>query len=1398
MAVDQDAASSKYLPSSSAQWSEQLTGSGIANPANLYLLQEASGNATDAIGGKTLTASGTLTYQQAVSGWTRKAIVTTRGTAGKLVNNTFANVNASSFTLMLVALVDTTGAGSTVARTIARMGTTFDGDACLESNATPRLQVGRGGTSSRVAGSTNPTGAVHVYFLRVDDTANTVDAFLNATKIVGGAQGCSGTELCFGGDNVQTWYPNDTAYLYAAAWTSALSDADIGVIVTRFSAGPPGTAPTLAPGTTLDAMRGGSFTPIYTVAIEGYSALLTDGDTQRAADAWYSQLAACHFATAQNGLFVDLQHSQQLEPFTPFTMGGQCTLHVAATNETFRRETHRRGLGLQTELVGTINRTATTINVKSTTGWPSSGELYIGTECIGYTGTTSTSFTGCTRGKYSPFPDPLVPGQGFAEHHRDGLNAYQSRIPVIVSSQPRRFIGKWVAVYVHKQEGGLLNDITDALCVYAGRIESITIDAVSKAVVVELKHVLDCIAETTVLSGDQWSGEIKNLIRLDAGQRFWMKDAQTANTRTANDLVVVPSGASGANQINAGYYTVMDIITKLNGWWQSELQAARLFGSYSIGMYEPFDADRSLFIVWIHDTASTSIQVKFFFGAPSDVLRRMGFEANANPSFKTLPTNPPSFISITTPHGSYDGDTVQYYIAQQPFKRLVRYEIGGNQGAKIQNVRGQLFDNYAWLPSSVKPPGLLVGTYGIFLVDDRFLMVAQWFENSSTEVTLTDMRLMPEQFGANGANSIDWFSLPSKSFTPDVTSIKQIGVFEMRVDQALPAFVLSTGTPGYNDPTYDVLPLGIGLGIPRRLGGNQLIASVQSLPESAAPIVIVIDKPTQFADLLAGDLQLRRATFRWKQGEVSLTAWKTPTASQVVAVLDDSNKAAPSENEDHHATATTENGTWAKPIVKIQFNRNVNTGADDAEGYRNVIVIQDAAAIDDSGGSGGVVTIKARNTYGAYQQTGAGIDALAPGYVAQMPVFARPARQATRSITPELFEELSIGDVVEFSDLTAVDPETGELGIVLRHAIVTGIRYSPGGLLPGKDEPGDMAGEVDLFMFDTERWAEYAPCAQVDETATNAGYDVATKVLTCYTHKHSEAAEAVDLSRFTNGDKVRIVEIDPADPAAPLTWDDTLAGTPTSTTARVTTGLGGWDNTKRYRVIFDDYADAVTLQRRKSFQADDVDALVQDLRAPYEYGLGGGVVPVTLASGADMIELPPNLAYGDGRGRDTGHETALIRLVNNLHDYTSSHQMPMLSPAVINAGGGGGFSGHTWLMVMCKPIYLGEVILLNDIARYLNVAPYFRSSDGSSASTRITLAQRPPLGESYFDVDRGPQGTYAEWTFTTTSTSFAHGAVGQLDCRMKNNDGSAWLLVEISEKAETWGVSRCWEGPRIY
>lgn len=57
-------------------------------------------------------------------------------------------------------------------------------------------------------------------------------------------------------------------------------------------------------------------------------------------------------------------------------------------------------IGVATTLsTGTTSNSATTINASSTTGFTANGTILIGQEIVTYTGKTSTSFTGCTRGQ---------------------------------------------------------------------------------------------------------------------------------------------------------------------------------------------------------------------------------------------------------------------------------------------------------------------------------------------------------------------------------------------------------------------------------------------------------------------------------------------------------------------------------------------------------------------------------------------------------------------------------------------------------------------------------------------------------------------------------------------------------------------------------------------------------------------------------------------------------------------------------------------------------------------------------------------------------------------------------------------------------------------------------------
>ena len=71
----------------------------------------------------------------------------------------------------------------------------------------------------------------------------------------------------------------------------------------------------------------------------------------------------------------------------------------------------------------------TTITVSSTTGFDSAGTIVIGNETITYTGTTSTTFTGATRGAGSTTAATIASGVTVAQFDRGGVPEFVVRSP---------------------------------------------------------------------------------------------------------------------------------------------------------------------------------------------------------------------------------------------------------------------------------------------------------------------------------------------------------------------------------------------------------------------------------------------------------------------------------------------------------------------------------------------------------------------------------------------------------------------------------------------------------------------------------------------------------------------------------------------------------------------------------------------------------------------------------------------------------------------------------------------------------------------------------------------------------------------------------------------------------
>ena len=85
---------------------------------------------------------------------------------------------------------------------------------------------------------------------------------------------------------------------------------------------------------------------------------------------------------------------------------------------------------IQTTTTSTTHTdSVTTITVSSTTGFDSSGTLFIGNEQVTYTGTTSTTFTGVTRGANDTTAASIASGVHVAQFESGGVPQYVARTP---------------------------------------------------------------------------------------------------------------------------------------------------------------------------------------------------------------------------------------------------------------------------------------------------------------------------------------------------------------------------------------------------------------------------------------------------------------------------------------------------------------------------------------------------------------------------------------------------------------------------------------------------------------------------------------------------------------------------------------------------------------------------------------------------------------------------------------------------------------------------------------------------------------------------------------------------------------------------------------------------------
>lgn len=1139
-------------------------------------------------------------------------------------------------------------------------------------------------------------------------------------------------------------------------------------------------------GTTLSAIQANNGVALQTTAvIEGIPWILTDGDPSLANAAYAASSSIADFGTlngGRGGLSVSWDMEQRASPWKPFMEPSvvrfsvvPATTHSAPTtiSDAVGETVFKRTGGTETHIIANLDCNDTTITCQRVDDFSAVGYLYAGPELLHTSArdTGADTFTADIRGACAPFATDI--GVRFARTHRPAA-AGEYMIQPRIGTEPRTWVGRWCAIWLHKKNGTTSidtpnHDQSGAHLAFAGRI--VSVEDSDGATIFTCEDVRRKIYETVLLR-DQFRAKVGEGHRLVTGDAWTIKTVRNNTTSgNANPLTVVASGASGANQINAGTYTVDQIATKWNEWFQSERAAGRiLFNLRYHGIVEVADGLRGrLDVSDPTTTASQSRRVRISAtngsGANSCYIAIgcLGWdfsidETDNDPSWDRTSDRPPSRVSIGV------------------FDTLL-------QTMPIQNATGSWVSQSALLPAGLQNQSC----DGIVKIGSLGYLRARYTSNTSIELS--------------GSGLAQWFPGDEvrgiyPTYEEDAPDLEQVLLIDHPFQSLLLKILFSTGTSGFNHATYDVLSEQLGCAIPYTIAGSGFVTDVGSVAEPDLPCSMLIDKPTRLGELLEPDFLLRRCFFAWGAGRLNLKTWATPTSSYATFTLNETTKATPSGTVDTNRAAVREDDNFFN-LIKINYNL-----ATDGT-FSNSLRLIDASSIRDHGER--ARTINMRSTYA--RSSPSPIEALLATFAGFFNYTSRPWLVIRRSIDFNMFEQTIPGTVASVTDKYLRDPATGRRysntlatgGLSGFPGMVIAQRFDWGGTEVGRDGAPAVvrppAGEVEIMLSPQRTLTTYVPCAQVDDTAANAGYNAGTKVLTTYAHEHSESSEANDNTNFQAGDEVLVVEMDPQTAASPLSWSDVVATVGTNTLT-LTTGLGGWDTTKKYRVIYDAYGTVGATQQAKCYQADDADGLIVDTAQAYALGFFGSSqsTTVTLSDGTEVPSRHATVAYGDGKPLDVGYERDAARLANNLLHYKYARQAPTAWSEVRDFTGSG-----TWQLVEVRPIFLGQASMLSR-TRHLSVAPRLRSTSGATAEVRITLARQRPVGSTRDDVTR--VAPYESQTFTTTSTTFSVPTAATLTiqhCNIRPGllGGVGWLYVEIKTATEYTGLGRCVLGPLV-
>jgi hypothetical protein len=370
--VTKDTTKGWCIPQSTAEYTSFLTGTGISNPAYLWLCQEVSGNLTDSIGAAVLTAANAPSYQTAVTGWSSKAISWADASASRFDTTAVPNGSTSSLMLFGYFYVAATPAAN---RYMASM---TDYAVSIAVNSTGKL-VGSdnavvAGTETITDGAVRPCVMVYsraaltckLFYRRADGVIETIDAAYASS---------AGAHIVLGA------YPTLTTpaggCLYAAQWTGVsaeLTATQATTLLDRFVNGPAYASIAVTPGTASIAPAATQALVATGTRVDASTATITTIATWTSSNAAVATVSSTGVVTAVavgtatiTATYTSLNATAATGTMTITVTGGTTLTVVNVTPVTF-------GIGIGDTIALTATGTysnASTADVTATSTWTS-------------------------------------------------------------------------------------------------------------------------------------------------------------------------------------------------------------------------------------------------------------------------------------------------------------------------------------------------------------------------------------------------------------------------------------------------------------------------------------------------------------------------------------------------------------------------------------------------------------------------------------------------------------------------------------------------------------------------------------------------------------------------------------------------------------------------------------------------------------------------------------------------------------------------------------------------------------------------------------------------------------------------------------------------------------------